>query len=659
MTDSASLPPSRPTPLLPTIESPADLRPLSLEQLQQLAGEMREALCNVVADRTAHFASNLGVVELCLALHTTFDFRRDRLIWDTGHQIYPHKLVTGRFRDFASIRTRGGLMGYPNPQESDYDLFMTGHAGCSVSTVLGLKSGDDLLPGEGDRHAVAVIGDGAFPSGIVFEALNNAAALKKPMIVVLNDNKMSICPRVGGVADYLDRLRMNPLYVGLKGEVAKALHKVPLVGESVAGMLLNTKNAVKAYLHGGMLFEELGIRYVGPIDGHNIGLLKQYLEMCQTSEGPVLLHIVTQKGHGFGPAEDDPVTFHTPAPFERNGRTVVSIKKSGSRAYTNVASAAVHEQLSRNERVTVLTAAMCQGTNLEKVRDDFPTRFFDVGICESHAVAFAAGQAKAGLRPIVDIYSTFLQRSFDQIFQEVALQSLPVTFLLDRAGLTGPDGPTHHGVFDLGYMRLFPNLVVMAPGDERDLPAMLDWALAHNAPTSIRYPKATAETIERDFAPIELGKAEVLDWGTDGTILCCGTLLGACVKAAAQLRDEGLDVGVVNARFVKPLDTEVVLKAVAESPLVLSVEEGQLQTGFGSAVLEAANEAGLPTTNVLRLGLPDRFVEHGERGELLAELGLDAAGIARVFRERLEHGSSDDRPVPAAAGRKPVRRRRA
>ena len=654
MTDipNRSVAPGSAAPLLPQIESPADLRPLSLTQLEQVAGELREALCNVVADRTAHFASNLGVVELCLALHTTFDFRTDRLIWDTGHQIYPHKLITGRYREFSTIRTRGGLMGYPNPAESDYDLFMTGHAGSSVSTVLGLKSGDSLIPAQADRHAVAVIGDGAFPSGIVFEALNNAAALKKPMIVVLNDNKMSICPRVGGVADYFDRLRMNPLYVGLKTEVAKALGKVPLVGESVAGMLVNTKNAIKSGLHGGMFFEELGIRYVGPIDGHNLGLLKHYLELAKQSEGPVLLHIVTQKGHGFGPAEEDPVTFHTPAPFQRDCQKVVAIKKSGSRAYTNVASAAIHDQLSKNERVTVLTAAMCQGTNLERVRDDFPTRFFDVGICESHAVAFAAGQAKAGMRPIVDIYSTFLQRSFDQIFQEVSLQNLPVTFLLDRGGLTGPDGPTHHGVFDIGYLRMFPNMAVMAPGDERDLPAMLDWSLQHDGPTSIRYPKAPAETIDRPVAPIELGKAEVLEWGADGLIVCCGTLLSNCVKAAAELRAEGLHIGVVNARFIKPLDTETILRGVADAPFVLTIEEGQLQTGFGSAVLEAANEAGLSTANVHRLGLPDSYVEHGERGELLANLGLDAASIARKCRELAERHDADPvavRPTAKAA----------
>lgn len=619
--------------LLSKIESPRDLQSLSPAELEQLAGEMREALCNLVSDRTAHFASNLGVIELCLALHTTFDFRRDRLIWDTGHQIYPHKMITGRYHEFGTMRRKGGLMGYPNPHESDYDLFMTGHAGCSVSTALGLKSGDDLQPGEEDRHAVAVIGDGALPSGIVFEALNNAGGLKKKLLVILNDNKMSICPRVGGLAEYLDRLRMNPFYTGLKQEVVKALSKVPLLGDPMERMLWQAKESIKAGLHGGMLFEELGVRYMGPIDGHNMGQLRKYLKLVKDVTGPVLLHVVTEKGHGFQPAAEDPVFFHTPAPFERQLNCVVSIKKSSSRAYTNVASQAIFDQMRKNPRVTVMTAAMCQGNNLEKIRDSFPDRFFDVGICESHAVAFAAGQAKSGLRPIVDIYSTFLQRSYDQIFQEVALQDLPVTFLLDRAGLTGPDGPTHHGMFDLGYMRVFPNMVVMAPGDERDVSAMLDFSLGHASPTSIRYPKATSEPIDRPFAPIELGRAEVIEWGEDGMIVACGTLLTNCVKAARMLRDEGLDVGVINARFVKPLDVDTILRAVETCPMVLTVEEGCLMGGFGSAVVEAATDAGLSTHHLRRLGIPDRFVEHGERGELLAELGLDVAGIVQAARE--------------------------
>ncbi|MBS0211280.1 MAG: 1-deoxy-D-xylulose-5-phosphate synthase [Planctomycetes bacterium] len=616
--------------MLSKIESPEDLRGLSVEQLQSLAGEMRHALCNLLTNRTAHFASNLGVVELCLALHTVFDFRRDRLIWDTGHQAYPHKMITGRYHEFGTIRTKGGLSGFPNPNESSYDLFMTGHAGCSVSTVLGLKSGDDLIPGEEDRHAVAVIGDGAFPSGIVFEAMNNAGGLKKKMLVILNDNKMSICPRVGGVAEYLDRLRMNPFYTGLKQEVVKALQKVPLLGDPVERVLWQAKESIKAGLHGGMLFEELGFRYMGPIDGHNMPQLLKYLRLVKDVDGPVLLHIVTEKGHGFQPAANDPVFFHTPAPFEFDGEEVVSIKKPSTRSYTNVVSESIHRLLETNPRVTVMTAAMCQGNNLERIRDAFPTRFFDTGICESHAVAFAAGQAKAGLRPIVDIYSTFLQRSFDQIFQEVALQNLPVVFTLDRAGLTGPDGPTHHGMFDLGYMRLFPNMTVAAPGDEADLVAMLDWAVEQPGPVSLRYPKASAETVARQCAPIEPGRAEVLDWGRDGMIIGCGTLLPQCVKAAERLRNEGMDVGVINARFIKPLDSETMLRALEQSNWVITVEEGALTGGFGSALLEEAANAGVNASHVIRLGVPDRWIEHGERSELLAQLGLDAVGIVRT-----------------------------
>ncbi|MFM1996379.1 MAG: 1-deoxy-D-xylulose-5-phosphate synthase [Planctomycetota bacterium] len=618
--------------ILPSIMSPRDLAGLSLDQLQQLAAEMRKALCEVAASRTAHFASNLGVVELCLALHRVFDFSRDRLIWDTGHQIYPHKLITGRFARFGTIRTKGGLMGYPNPDESPYDLFMTGHAGSSVSTALGLASGDDLC-GRGDRRAVAVIGDGALPSGIVFEALNNAGFLKKRLLVILNDNRMSICPRVGALAEYLDVIRTNPWYRGLRDQATGLIKGVPMVGESMERMIVNVKDSLKATLHGGMLFQSLGVRYFGPVEGHSLPNLIRYLELIKDEEGPILLHVLTEKGHGFKPAEDDPVFFHTPAPFEcDDDDCIIAIKKSSSRAYTDTASAAIADSMRRDERVTVLTAAMCQGNKLEKVREEFPTRFFDVGICESHAVAFAAGQAKVGCRPIVDIYSTFLQRSFDQIFQEVCLQNLPVVFMLDRAGLTGPDGPTHHGAFDLGYLRLFPNLAVLAPGDEHDLPAMLDWALAWNGPVAIRYPKAVVERQPGPRTPIEWGKAELLAEGHEGLILACGTMLGAALEAAARLREEGLEVGVVNARFVKPLDPRIA-EWVDAAPWVVTVEENALQTGFGSAVLEAVNDAGLQPPPLRRLGLPDRFVEHGERNELLADLGLDAVGIAATCRQ--------------------------
>jgi 1-deoxy-D-xylulose-5-phosphate synthase len=618
--------------ILPSVISPRDLAGLSIDQLEQLAAEMRRALTEVAATRTAHFASNLGVVELCLALHRVFDFSRDRLIWDTGHQIYPHKLITGRFGRFGTIRTKGGLMGYPNPDESPYDLFMTGHAGSSVSTALGLASGDDLL-GQGDRHSVAVIGDGALPSGIVFEALNNAGFLKKRLLVILNDNKMSICPRVGALAEYLDTVRTNPWYRGLKQQAGELIKGVPMVGEQMERMLGKAKDSLKATLHGGMLFEALGVRYFGPVEGHSLPNLIRYLELVKDEEGPVLLHVLTEKGHGFKPAEADPVFFHTPAPFEcDDDDCIVSIKKSSAKAYTDVASTAIGACMRRDPKVTVLTAAMCQGNKLEPVREEFPERFFDVGICESHAVAFAAGQAKTGCRPIVDIYSTFLQRSFDQIFQEVCLQNLPVVFMLDRAGLTGPDGPTHHGAFDLGYMRLFPNMAVLAPGDEHDLVAMLDWALEQPGPVAIRYPKTVVERHAGPRAPIVAGRSEPLVEGADGLILACGTLLGAALDAAKRLRDEGLEVGVINARFVKPLDTRGILERIEAAPWVVTVEENALPTGFGSAVLEAVSDARLACGPIVRLGLPDRFVEHGERGELLAELGLDAAGIASTCR---------------------------
>ncbi len=635
------------TPLLPSIQSPHELRGLTLPQLERLAAEMREVLCNLVSCRSAHFASNLGVVELCLALHQTFDFQHDRLIWDTGHQIYPHKLITGRYPQFHTMRTKSGLMGYPNPDESDYDLFMTGHAGASVSTALGLASGDELLRAADGRWTVAVIGDGAFPSGIVYEALNNAGRASERLLVVLNDNKMSICPRVGGMADYLDRLRMNRMYSGLKEEVVKVLGKVPLLGDPAERFLAQLKEAAKAGLHGGMLFEDLGLRYFGPIDGHNIGLLRKYLRTVRNVVGPILLHVVTEKGHGFQPAAEDPVLFHAPPQFERRADQVLQMRKSSARTFTHAASAAILQQMTDNPRVTVITAAMCQGNNLERVRDTYPDRFFDTGICEGHAVAFAAGQAKAGMWPIVDIYSTFLQRAYDQVFQEVALQNLPVTFMLDRAGLAGPDGPTHHGAFDFGYLRVLPNLVVMAPADEHDVSQMLELALRHNGPCAIRYPKGAVTNIESERAPVQLGKSEILSWGDDGAILCCGALLPACIEAARMLRNEGLSIGVINARFVKPLDTQIVLRAIQECGFVVTVEEAALMAGFGSAVLEAAANAGLDTSRVRRLGIPDKFIEHAERGELLADLSLDAMGIAATCRA-LADTQADGLPSAAA-----------
>jgi 1-deoxy-D-xylulose-5-phosphate synthase len=620
---------NQPVSVLGKIQSPADLKALSDAELAQLAGEMRSELIDVVGRRSAHFASNLGVVELCLALHLSFDFTRDRLIWDTGHQIYPHKLITGRATRLHSIRTKGGLMGYPNPAESPFDLFMTGHAGCSPSTALGLKVGDEIS-GVTDTHAVAVIGDGALPSGIVFEAFNHASGLRKKLLVILNDNKMSICPRVGGLADYLDRARMSSTYNDWNKRVKSLLPSIPF-GEHAERWIQQFKDAIKASLHHGMLFEELGLVYLGPIDGHDLKTLRVYLERVKALDGPVLLHILTNKGHGFEPAVKDPVKFHAPAPFQKTGNGVVPLKTSSSRAYTDAVSDTLFEACRRDPKVAVITAAMCEGNKLQKIRDTFPTQFFDVGICESHAVAFAAGMAKAGARPVVDIYSTFLQRSYDQIFQEVALQNLPVVFCIDRAGFVGADGPTHHGAYDLAYMRVFPNMVVMAPGDEKELAPMFDFALGHRSPVALRYPRANLETIEREVQPVELGQAEILEWETDGMLLACGSMVGSCLRVAERLHERhGLRVGVVNARFIKPLDRVTISKAIEECGFVLTVEEGCLMGGFGSAVLEAANDAGLSTSHVRRLGLPDRYVLHAERDEQLAEVGLDVEGITQA-----------------------------
>lgn len=618
-------------PMLAGLADARDLVDLAPEQLETIATEIRDVLCNLLATRTAHFASNLGVVELCLALHAEFDFRDDHLIWDTGHQIYPHKLVTGRYSQFETIRTRGGLMGYPNPHESEYDLFMTGHAGSSVSTAVGLRSGD-VLTGHRDRRTVAVIGDGAFPSGIVFEALNNAGALGDDLTIVLNDNKMSICPRTGSIATYLDRLRGNPFYTGLKHEVTRLLERVPMFGDPAERLLAQMKEGVKAGLLGGMLFEELGIRYIGPIDGHNIPLVRKYLRLCKETAGPVLLHVVTEKGHGYKPAAEDPVFFHTPPAFEDRGGTPVTQRSEGKPPYTAHARDAIGAAMKADPRVTVITAAMCQGNKLEPVREQFPDRFFDVGICESHAVAFAAGQAKVGLRPIVDIYSTFLQRSYDQIFQEVVLQDLPVVFMMDRAGLTGPDGPTHHGVYDIGYMRVFPNLVLMAPGYAAEMPLMLDAALSMDHPSGIRYPKASGLELDHTPAPIQIGKAEWIREGTDGTIVAFGAMLEQAIEAAEQLADE-MDIAVVNARFVKPIDAEMVRRSVTDSRFVIVLEEGTRVGGFGSAFLESAADQRLDTRSIHRVALPDAFVEHGERPDLLADFGLSADSIAGLCRE--------------------------
>lgn len=676
--------------LLPNIHSPQDLKGLSLSELNQLAAEIRQEICAVVAKRSAHFASNLGVVELTLALHSVFDFSCDRLIWDVGHQTYPHKLVTGRYEQFSTIRTRGGLMGYPNPAESIYDLFMTGHAGCSISSALGLRCGDDLIRALEEekkrlerenkqnpnaetnadtelpsRHVVAVIGDGSFSSGVVFEGLNHLGELRKNITVILNDNKMSICPRVGSFGHYLDSLRMNPYYTEMKEDLKQMVQRVPFIGKGIRSRFHDLKMAFKACVSGGMLFEELGIRYIGPVDGHDIRQLQKFLRMARQYRCPVLLHVLTQKGHGYSPAEDDPTRFHAPAPQlvqgvslgvpkppeasdlapekipaqnSNPGSTLPETKPD--RSYTVIASQKIMELMERNPKVVVITAAMCQGNKLERIRQKFPERFFDVGICESHAVVLASGMAKAGLHPIVDVYSTFMQRAFDHIFQEVSLQNLPVTLLMDRAGLVGADGPTHHGAYDLAYLRPLPNLVMTAPCDAFDLEQMLELAVTQDAPFTIRYSKTqTPEITVADRQPVRMGQCEILQEGSPdgGLILACGVQAAEALAAVRMLGDSS--ISVVNLRFVKPLDLTAILPRALRAAWVLTAEEGSLIGGVGSEILSSLSDASLNTNfpnripPFLRLGIGDSFIQHASRAEQLAEAGLDVSGICRAIEK--------------------------
>lgn len=710
--------------LLRELRSAETLKSMTLDELKRLATEIRSTICDLAERRGVHFASNLGVVELAIALHSTFDFRRDRLVWDVGHQCYPHKLLTGRFAEFSGIRTRGGLSGYPDPDESEYDLFRTGHAGCSVGTALGLARGDELAArlngglssekagelekseetekpenlensekagetektekADAPRYSVAVVGDGALAGGPIFEALNHAGGLRQKMLVVLNDNKMSICQRVGGLGRSLDKMRTAPTYLGARTAFRQFVEKTP----SAYRFLTRLRDAAKAGLVGGMLFEDFGFRYVGPIDGHDLATLRKYLERIKTIDEPVLLHVLTEKGRGYRPAEIDPAHFHATSPEQAlNAESVVlldqwaddELKTSKSRratnpkkaranaldaaiadapdaarvvdlldaandgkerSFTDWARCAIYRAMKRDPRVCVVVAAMTQGNMLEAARAEFPERFFDVGICEAHAVNFAAGLAKAGMRPIVDIYSGFLQRAYDHLFQEASLQNLPIIFALDRAGLVGADGPTHHGVFDLSYMRPFPNITTIAPGDACDMARAFEFALTLDGPTAIRYPKTKAARIRREVAPFELGRAEVLRDGADGAFVVCG---GGILKTALDLAEDFargavpgrpvLDVGVVNARFAKPLDRDRVLRPLREGIPTVAVEENALIGGFTSAVLEAANDEGLDARFLLRKGVPDAFIRCGSRDEQLADAGLDRAGLLAAFDE--------------------------
>jgi len=637
--------------ILPTLKSPTELRRLSREQLLQLAQEIRERIIGVVGKNGGHLASNLGVVELAIALHYSFEFQHDRLLWDVGHQAYPHKLLTGRNERFDTLRKAGGVSGFPNTDESPFDLFNVGHAGTAIPTAVGLAPGASAL-GE-DRRVVAVVGDASIFNGVAFEGLNQAGTLRRQLLVVLNDNSMGIAPTQGGMAEYLAKFRVSPVYEELKRKVKKYLPHVPVIGKAAFGALEHLKEGLKATVSPHQIFEQLGFIYVGPMDGHDIEHLIELFSVLKNVHHPVLLHVHTQKGKGADWASADPTKFHSPKPFKVEGCRV-EIQKGGV-SYTSAFADALISLSREDKRIYAMTAAMPDGTGLNKYQDVFPDRFLDGGIAESATVDIAAGLCKAGLRPVVAIYSTFLQRAFDQVFQEVVLQGLPVIFCLDRAGLVGGDGPVHHGFLDIAYLRGFQNMVLMAPGDGAEIGCALRLATSLNVPTVIRYPRDTIpEPLLSGAAlpPFELGRSVTLRDGSDGTILAYGATCRAALDAAEVLSADGIDVRVVNARFAKPIDRKMVAGALERGRPVVTVEDHSVSAGFGSAVLETARDLGLSAANVIVLGIPaDRFIAHGSRAGQLAECGIDAAGIATAIRDALRAPAAPDISLTAQRNR--------
>jgi 1-deoxy-D-xylulose-5-phosphate synthase len=620
-------------PILPRIDSPADLQGLSREELEALAGELRQFILEKLSPVGGHLASSLGVVELTVALHAVFRSPEDRIIWDVGHQAYPHKILTGRRDRFATIRQKGGLSGFPKRAESPHDAFGTGHSSTSISAGLGMATARDLL-GD-DRRVVAVIGDGSMTAGLAFEGLNHAGALDRGLVVVLNDNEMSISPNVGALSSYLSRILTGDLYSRFRRDVEEFLKAIPSFGGAMAKLAKRVEEHIKGFFGPGMLFEELGFTYVGPIDGHNLGHLVTAFQNVRKFDKPVLVHVVTQKGRGFTPAEESPMAYHGVGPFDPcNG--VCSAAGSPVPSYTRVFSDTLIELAQADPRVVAITAAMPEGTGLDRFRDRFPERFFDVGIAEQHAVTFAAGMAAEGLVPVVAVYSTFLQRAYDQVVHDVALQGLPVVFALDRAGLVGADGPTHHGSFDLSLLRHVPDLVLLAPADENELRHALATAVALGGPVALRYPRGcgTGCSLDEPLTHLPLGKGRLVSGSEEDPgvlVLSCGTVLGAVREAAERASKIGVQASVFDVRYVKPLDAEAILALVGRAVGLVTVEENALAGGFGSAVLEVLAASGVSIPPIRRLGLPDRFVEHGTQAELRAGLGLDSEGIVEAI----------------------------
>ncbi len=620
--------------VLQNVNFPADIRKLNTGELNTLARELRELIIQSVASCGGHLASSLGTVELTLAIHYVFNTPQDKVIWDVGHQSYAHKIITGRKEKIATMRSKGGISGFPKREESAYDTFNVGHSGTSISVAAGFAEAGCL---KGERNKIiAVIGDGSMTTGMAFEGLNWAGDRQKDMIIILNDNEMSISPNVGALSSYLNRMMTGHTVTRLKAEIKNFLKRVPVIGEHIVRVIRQIEESLKMFVVPGALFEELGFTYVGPLEGHRLDHLIRNFENLKELEGPVLVHVLTKKGKGYKFAEEKPLTYHGLSPFDvATGKPLAA--PSAIPSYTKIFGKTMLELARADSRIVAITAAMCEGTGLDQFSKEFPKRLFDVGIAEQHAVTFAAGLAIEGFIPVVAIYSTFLQRAYDQILHDVCLQKLPVVFAIDRAGIVGEDGPTHQGLFDFSFLRNIPHLVIMAPKDENELRHMLKTAVNCRLPVSLRYPRGRAlgVNIDEELKTLEIGKGEVLREGLNLAIIAIGSTVYPALAAALRLAGEGINIKVINARFAKPIDSELIANTAVVIKKILTVEENVLQGGFGSAVLELLAEKNITGVQLKRLGIPDEFVEHATQSQLRQKYGIDEDGIYRAVKEML------------------------
>lgn len=609
--------------ILDRIQKENDIKNLTEEEINQLSEEIRQFLIESISVTGGHLASNLGVVELTMALHLCFDLPKDKIIWDVGHQSYTHKILTGRKEGFSSLRQYGGLSGFPKANESDSDCFNTGHSSTSISAGLGLAAAREIT-GE-DYHVISVIGDGSLTGGMAYEALNNASQINKNFIIVLNDNNMSISENVGGMSTYLSNFRTADTYRDLKANVMKSLKKLPVCGEKLIESIRNTKSSIKQLLIPGMLFEEMGIITLGPVDGGNIKELIKILNEAKRVDGPVLVHVMTKKGAGYEPAEKNPSRFHGAEPFDiETGRP---LKKKEKATYTDVISNVMCQLAERNPKVVAITAAMADGTGLAKFAKEYPQRFYDVGIAEQHGTTFAAGLAKAGLKPVFAVYSSFLQRAYDQVLHDVCIQNLPVVFAIDRAGLVGSDGETHQGIFDISFLSSIPNMTVMAPKNKWELADMMQYAVSFETPIAVRYPRGTAYDGLKDYRkPIRLGKSETLVEGNGVALFALGSMVQTAEKVAVMLKEHGIDATVINARFAVPFDKEKVAELTKNHKLLVTMEENVSSGGFGEHVASYVNENDLDI-RVQVIAIPDAYVEHGNVDRLKEDIKIDANSV--------------------------------